>query len=223
MIARAALATSALLATLACTPESIDPMKRQPRFERYGKSTLFPDGRMMRTPPEGTVPRERGVGSRELMTGLDLAGAPVKSIPIALNRELLDQGRHNFEIFCAACHGLVGDGDSIVARNMNLRAPPNLLIAPYSTRPVGHYYRVINEGFGLMAPYSAELNVRERWGVVAYLRALQLSQSATVKDVPADQRASLDRHPAGGGRQATPEPPNRATPGAEPVEKKELP
>src|SRR5213075_2566109 len=97
--------------------------------------------------------------------------------------ELLQLGRSRFEIFCAACHGLLGDGDSIVARNMALRPPPNLLAPPYSERLPGSYYRTITFGFGLMAPYSAELDNRERWAVVAYLKALQRSQSGSIEDV----------------------------------------
>ena len=180
----------ALLAS-GCTSEALDPMERQPRFERYGTTPLFSDGRTMRTPPEGTVPRERIAGSRELTTGLTFAGKPVESIPIPVNRALLEKGRHHFDIFCATCHGALGDGESIVGRVMSLRPPPNLLAAPYSQRPVGHYFRVITEGYGLMASYAAEMDTRERWAVVAYLRALQLSQAVKVADLSPDERAKL--------------------------------
>jgi mono/diheme cytochrome c family protein len=191
--ARAALVStfaSAVAALAACTSESIDPMERQPRFERYGATALFPDGRQMRSPPEGTVPRERLLGSRAFLTGAGADNKPVDTIPIPITRELLDLGRHRFEVFCAACHGLVGDGDSIVARNMSLRRPPSLL-PPGHEHPAGHFFRVITEGYGLMAPYSTELDTRERWAVVAYLRALQLSQSARLEAAPPEERARL--------------------------------
>jgi mono/diheme cytochrome c family protein len=189
------LLLSALLAA-GCTSEALDPMERQPRFERYGSTQSFADGRMMRTPPEGTVPRERGSGGRELMTGLDVAGKPIPIIPIALDRAVLERGRHHFDIFCATCHGLVGDGDSLVGHVMSLRPPPSLIEPPLSQRPAGHYFHVISDGFGLMASYSAELDTKERWEVVAYLRALQLSQSVPAKDLTPDERAKvMEEHP----------------------------
>ena len=191
-------ATWVILATLAisaCTCEDIDPMRRQPKYKAYQQNPLFADGRAMRTPPEGTVPRERVLGSIELTEG-GTDAQPVAKIPIPVDAALLAQGRGRFEIYCATCHGILGDGDSIVARNMSLRPPPNLTAAPYSQRSVGSYYRTITYGFGLMAPYSGELSVKERWAVVAYLKALQRSQAGRLEDVPQGQRASLDEPPA---------------------------
>ena len=187
---RLTYALIAATALSACTCEDLDPMRRQPKFKPYQENPLFADGRAMRTPPAGTVPREQVRGSVELIQG-GTDRAPVTQIPVPVTKDLLKLGRGRFEIFCAACHGILGDGDSMVARNMSLRPPPNLLVAPYSERAVGSYYRTITYGFGLMAPYSTQLGINERWAVVAYLKALQRSQSARVEDVPADRRASL--------------------------------
>ena len=191
-------ATYAILVTLAlsaCTCEDIDPMRRQPKFKAYQANPLFADGRAMRTPPEGTVSREHVRGSIELIEG-GTDAKPATTFPMPVTTDLLNLGRGRFEIYCATCHGILGDGDSVVARNMSLRPPPNLTAAPYSERSVGSYYRTITYGFGLMAPYSGELSVKERWAVVAYLKALQRSQAGKLEDVPADQRAALDHPPA---------------------------
>jgi mono/diheme cytochrome c family protein len=163
------------------------------------------------------VAREQVRGPQALLEGGTQA-APVTAIPLEVNRELLQLGRSRFQIFCAACHGILGDGDSIVARDMSLLPPPNLLKPPHVHGLPGLHYRIITYGYGLMAPYAAELDVRERWAVVAYLKALQRSQNARLSDVPPELRASLDEPQR---REATPEPPNRAHPGTSPIEKRE--
>jgi mono/diheme cytochrome c family protein len=112
-----------------------------------------------------------------------------------VTRELLELGRKRFDITCATCHGPLGDGNSIVATQMSLRPPPSLLLQRYVEKPSGYLYEVATKGFGLMASYAAELDVKERWAVVAYIRALQLSQSATVEDVPPAKRGELDAPP----------------------------
>jgi mono/diheme cytochrome c family protein len=194
----AALAVSAS----ACIDENIlDPMAdSQPRAGRYKVSAFYSDGLSMHAPPEGTVPRERIVQNVPLTTGR-LPDGPVQSngeplpkyvttIPVPVTKELLELGRKRFDITCATCHGPRGDGNSIVATQMALRPPPSLHL--YTAKPSGYIYEVMVRGFGLMASYAAELDVQERWAIVAYIRALQLSQSATVEDVPAEKRGSLD-------------------------------
>jgi len=143
----------------------------------------------MRQPPEGTVPRERQTLRPEITTGKDRNGQVVSTIPIAVTRELMLEGRGKFEIYCAVCHGLAGDGVSLVASQMSLRPPPNLhkLRNPGS----GHVFQVMTEGFGLMPSYAAELTPHERWAVAAYLKALQRSQAATLADAPADIQQKL--------------------------------
>ena len=108
-----------------------------------------------------------------------------------LTRALLDLGHRRFDIYCATCHGLTGDGRSPVSANMSLRLPPNL--SERRGMAVGHYYQVVANGFGLMPGYAAELTVHERWAVVAYLRALQLSQKAPIALAPAAEREKLER------------------------------
>jgi mono/diheme cytochrome c family protein len=142
----------------------------------------------MRTPPPGTVPRERIVQNPALTQGR-VGDNDVTEIPLPLTRAVLDLGHRKFDIYCATCHGLLGDGRSPVAANMSLRPPPNLI--DRTGMAVGHFYQVVANGFGLMPGYAAELSVPERWAVVAYLRALQLSQRAPLAFAPPDQRAKL--------------------------------
>jgi mono/diheme cytochrome c family protein len=171
------LAAAFLLAAsgLSCTSEVYDPMERQPRYGAYRESALFDDGRAMRTPPAGTVSRE---------AAKDLLAAP------PVTRALLEEGRHHFDVICATCHGLLGDGDSLVARNMALRPPPNLNKLKGYKRDE-EVYLVITQGFGLMAGYAAELTARERWAVIGYLRALQRSQTARLEQAPPEEQERL--------------------------------
>jgi mono/diheme cytochrome c family protein len=200
----------AAVAAAGCIDENIlDPMAdRQPRAMRYKESAFYDDGLSMHAPPEGTVPRERVVGNAPLATGrlpdgpIQPNGEPLPvytaSIPVPVTRELLALGRKRFDITCATCHGPLGDGHSIVGSQMALRPPPSLIEQRYIEKPAGYIFEVATKGFGMMASYAAELDVNERWAVVAYLRALQLAQTATVSDVPAARRDELDApaHPA---------------------------
>jgi hypothetical protein len=196
------LAVAALAA--ACDENVLDPMAdRQPRAMRYKESTFYADGLSMRGPPEGTVPRERITLNPRLTTGREPDGPMqpnaealphyVTTIPVPVTRKLLELGRKRFDITCATCHGPLGDGDSIVARQMALHPPPSL--HRYVEKPSGYFYEVINKGFGMMASYAAELNVEERWAIVAYIRALQLSQLTPVGELPAAERQRLEAMP----------------------------
>jgi mono/diheme cytochrome c family protein len=120
-----------------------------------------------------------------------VGGKDVTEVPLPLTRALLDVGHRRFDIYCATCHGLLGDGRSPVAANMSLRLPPDL--HDRAAMAVGHYYQVIANGFGLMPGYAAELSVEERWAVIAYLRALQLSQRAPLSMAPPPERERLSK------------------------------
>ena len=113
-------------------------------------------------------------------------------VPIAVDRALLETGRARFETVCAACHGILGDGASVVAAHMALRKPPSLLVPPASTDAVGEQFQTLVHGYGLM-PLRTGLLLSDRrpWGVVAYLQALRLAQRARVSDLPPDVRERL--------------------------------
>jgi len=182
------LALPAVALALAGCPR-LDPMQRQQKVKAYQASGFWPDGLGMRAPPEGTVPYGKLL-PLEVATGLGPDGLPVPVTPIAVDAKLLVRGRARFDVTCAVCHGVLGDGESQVAINMSLRRPPSL--HAYRDVPDGHVYRVISEGYGLMPSYAAELSVEDRWAIVAYVRALQLSQYATIDQVPPEVQKRLE-------------------------------
>jgi mono/diheme cytochrome c family protein len=189
-VSRAArlLLLAAPLALTACP--RLDPMQRQAKVKAYRGSDAFADGMGMRAPPEGTVPFH-GLGDPAVDTGLSADGKPLAVSPVPVDAALLARGRDRFDIHCAVCHGVLGDGDSQVAMNMSLRRPPSLHL--YRDRPDGYLYQVISNGYGLMPSYAHSLPVHDRWAVVAYVRALQLSQHAAAEQLPADLRARLEK------------------------------
>jgi mono/diheme cytochrome c family protein len=190
---RATLIGAVLLC--ACGDTTIfDPMERQPKYKPFAANPMFEDGRAMRVPPPGTVPHERQTMQPEIMRGKDKYGQPVAAIPVALTRELMDLGRKQYEIRCAVCHGLVGDGYSPVSTKMSLRPPPSLL--ELHNVGAGHLFQVMSEGYGLMPSYAAELEPRERWAVVAYVWALRKSQAVAFAEAPPDIQKKLREEPA---------------------------
>jgi len=182
------LALPALLALTACP--RLDPMQQQQKYEAYQESEHHADGLSMRTPPAGTVPYGSFV-EPTLATGLGPQGVPLAEAPLEITQDFLARGRTRYDIHCAVCHGLVGDGQSQVALSMSLRKPPSL--HAYRDVPDGHLFRVISKGFGLMPSYAAQLSIEDRWAVVAYVRALQLSQGATLDQLPAEERERLQK------------------------------
>jgi mono/diheme cytochrome c family protein len=185
---RTRLAAPLLLLLAACP--RLDPMWDQPKVKAYQASSHHPDGLAMRTPPAGTVPHRPPV-QPALATGRGPDGAPLAVSPVPPSAEVLARGRAKFDVHCAVCHGVLGDGESQLALNMSLRKPPSL--HAYREVADGYIYQVITEGFGLMPSYAAELTVQERWAVVAYVRALQLSQNATLEQLPPESRQRLDQ------------------------------
>jgi len=163
-------------------------METQDKILPYSANELFADGRGMRTPPDNTISREAVVGAPGISTGM-VNGELVSQIPIPVTPELLARGRHRFEVVCSNCHGLVGNGDSMIADNMATRLPPSLVALGF--RPPGFFYQAITLGYGLMPSFSGEIPVDERWAVVAYVQALQLSQNAPVNSLPADVQRRL--------------------------------
>ncbi|BDG04473.1 c-type cytochrome [Anaeromyxobacter oryzae] len=181
------LALVALLALTACP--RLDPMQRQQKYKAYQESRFTADGLAMMHPPPGTVPYGPPL-EPAVATGRGPDGKPLAVMPVKIDAALLARGRLRFDTNCAICHGVLGDGESQVALNMSLRRPPSLHL--YRDRPDGYIFQVISQGFGLMPSY-AHLTVQDRWAVVAYVRALQLSQHATVEQVPQEARQRLEK------------------------------
>ncbi len=188
---RALLAGLALSLLGGC--QVFDPMITQQKVKAYRESEYWPDRVAMRPPQPGTIAREDVLDPR-LATGRGPDGKVLTRLPVPVTRALLERGRNRFEINCAVCHGYLGDGVSLVARNMSLRPPPSLL-ARYQ-QPDGWYFQVMSEGFGVMPSYASHLSIEDRWAIVAYLRALQISQMARADQLPPTERAKLE----GGGK-----------------------
>jgi mono/diheme cytochrome c family protein len=168
----------------------LERMMQQPRVDPFQESAFFDDGLAMRKPPNGTVSIERRTGDRSIVEGV-VDGRYAAAVPVPLTRALLDRGRDRFERICAVCHGVDGSGESVVAQNMALRRPPSLHEARIVALPVGRLYQVIGTGYGLMPSYAAMLPIDDRWAVVAYVRALQISRRIDVSRFP-ELRAEID-------------------------------
>lgn len=152
-------------------------MLSQRRADAWEASSAFADGKVMQRPPAGTVPTDDDIDSP----------------PPEVTRELLLLGHARFDVMCAVCHGVLGDGASVVATKMSVRPPPTLIGDENRRRSRKQLYTIVTEGFGVMSSYADLLSREERWAVVAYLQALQLSQHASVAELPAFARERLSK------------------------------
>jgi mono/diheme cytochrome c family protein len=162
-------------------------MHVQPRQNPLSRSEFFPDQRSARPPVEGTVARGQLHEDTYFYTG-KIGGNPGDALPFAVTKQVLERGRERYNIFCAPCHSRVGDGNGFVPSRGFARKPPSFHIVRLQKAPIGYFYDVITEGFGIMPDYASQIPPQDRWNIVAYVRALQLSQNATMADVPAGQK-----------------------------------
>jgi mono/diheme cytochrome c family protein len=165
-------------------------MHDAPRYEAFEASASFPDNRASRTAPAGTVARGWLRDDEALYTG-KVAGQAVDEFPFAIQRAELVRGQERYNIYCTPCHGKLGDGNGMVV-SRGLRQAASYHQDRLRQEKVGYFYDVITNGFGAMQGYAEQIPVRDRWLIVAYVRTLQLSQHASVNDVPADHRGALD-------------------------------
>ena len=179
-----------ILTALAFTSGCRRDMMNEPRAKTFSESDFFKDGTNARPLPLHAVARENVVESEAFSIGLT-NGVYVTQLPIELTPELLRRGRERFDIYCAPCHGRTGDGNGMI-RQRGFPAPPSYHIDRLRQAPAGHFFDVMTRGYGIMYSSASRLEPADRWAIAAYIRALQLSQSATVDDVPADERARLN-------------------------------
>jgi len=167
-------------------------MHDAPRYEALEESDFFADKRAMRPIPEGTVARGNLREDDVYYTGKS-NGEIVQALPaqVTLNKALLDRGQQRFNIYCAPCHSELGDGNGTVVQR-GYKRPASYHDPRLRNMGIGYFYDVITNGFGQMPDYSAQVTPADRWAIAAYIRALQLSQAATVEDVPAADRGALD-------------------------------
>ena len=171
----------AVLALAGCRQDMHD----QPRFKPLAQSDFYPDLRSARAPLEGTVARSELREDTYFYTG-KIGPNPGDYMPFPVTQDVLARGQERFNIYCAPCHSRVGDGNGMIPQR-GFRHPPNYTTERLRKAPLGYFFDVITNGFGAMPDYSAQIPPRDRWDIVAYVRALQLSQSATSADVPAGQ------------------------------------
>jgi len=181
------------------TTDEIDHMEHQPKGKPYRPSSFFADGQLMRSPPTDTVPLEHDDGNLIGIVPDGGIAATSATIPYKVDADFMKLGKSKFDMVCATCHGFLGNGDSVVAHKMSLRPPPDITEAKYRALPDSEIFQIITNGFGYMNPYRDMLSSKERWAVVAYLRALQLSQNAPAKDLAADDIQHLNNPPAPAG------------------------
>ena len=188
----AALANFAFLILVG--PACRQDMHNQPKYIPLRESSFFTDQRSARPLVAGTVARGQLREDTLLYTG-KVNGADATVFPFAITDRVMARGQERFNIYCSPCHGETGQGDGMIVRR-GYRHPPTYHQDRLREAPVGHFFDVITNGFGAMPDYAAQIRADDRWAVIAYVRALQLSEHATVADVPGDRRSSLDGAPA---------------------------
>jgi mono/diheme cytochrome c family protein len=178
----------ALLALAGCEKLARN-MYDQPRYKPMRESRLFPDGTSARAPVPGTLAASSGVlaGSSSGRGGaqIELARAKAESAsanPYPVTMALLHRGQERYTIYCAPCHSPVGDGDGMVPRR-GFPHPPSYHEDRLRQAPDRQFYDVMTNGYGIMRPYADRVPPEDRWAIVAYIRALQLSQYARVEDL----------------------------------------
>jgi mono/diheme cytochrome c family protein len=164
-------------------------MHDQPKYIPLRQSTFFADQRSARPLVAGTVARGHLREDMLLYTG-KINGQDADVFPFPIDDRTMARGQERFNIYCSPCHGRTGQGDGMVVRR-GYRRPPSYHIDRLRTAPVGHFFDVMTNGFGAMPDYAAQVSAEDRWAIAAYIRALQLSEHATVADVPAADRSKL--------------------------------
>ncbi len=166
-------------------------MQDQPKVRPFRKSTFFGDERSARPQVAGTVARGQLHEDSLLFSGKSGA-AFADTFPVPVDEALLRRGQERYRIYCSPCHGLLGRGDGMVVRR-GYRPPSSFHVERLRAQPAGYFFDAISHGFGAMPDYAAQIPVKDRWAIVAYVRALQLSQNVPLADVPADKRAELEK------------------------------
>jgi mono/diheme cytochrome c family protein len=158
-------------------------MVDQPHLKPLAEDHFFADGSGARVPPAHTVARGELREDAAFYTG-QIDGHLVAAFPQPVTRELLARGRERFEIYCAVCHGRTGAADGMIVQR-GFPKPPSLHEPRLRDAPIGHFFDVMTNGYGVMFSYASRVPPEDRWAVAAYIRALQLSQHATPADADA--------------------------------------
>ena len=166
-------------------------MHNQPKYIPLRSSDFFDDGRSARMPVSGTVARGQLREDTYFYTG-KIGKADGDRLPLKVDRAVLQRGQQRFNIYCAPCHSPTGDGDGMIVQR-GFRRPPSFHEDRLRQAAIGHYFDVMTNGFGAMPDYAVQVMPADRWAIAAYIRALQLSQNATLADVPAQERGNIKK------------------------------
>jgi len=216
---RASLLAAMLALILGGCEKAMQDMYNQPKYKPLAESAFWRDRRSARPDVPGAIPYSAGAtagtsSGRLARSPLPLTVGPtypvddqghvkadlvpgsppplVATNPLPMTQQTLERGRERFDIYCSPCHSIAGDGDGMVPRR-GFPNPPSYHTDRLRSAPDAHFYSVITNGYGMMYSYADRVAPRDRWAIVAYIRALQLSQNARIGDVPADRRAELDK------------------------------
>jgi cytochrome c553 len=198
---RAVWLATAALALAALSGCRLD-MHIQPKYLPDQPSTFFHDGRSARPVVPGTVARGELRIDELMFTGRE-NGAESNRFPFPITRADLERGREEYNVFCTPCHGYTGNGNGMIVQR-GFSRPPSYQIQRLRDAPVGHFFGVMTSGLGAMYSYGSRISPEDRWRIAAYIRALQLSQNATIGDVPQGERANLAAAPRPNGPASLP-------------------
>ena len=183
--------TPGILSTMLLTSACRIDMHVQPRQNPLSRSDFFADQRSARPPVEGTVARGQLHEDTYMYTGKS-GNNPGDAMPFPVTKEVLARGRERYNIYCSPCHSRLGDGNGFIPSRGFARKPPSFHDQRLQKAPLGYFFDVITNGFGIMPDYASQIPPQDRWDIVAYMRALQLSQNATKADVPQGQNIPSD-------------------------------
>lgn len=166
-------------------------MRNQPRYKPLAASDFFPDSRSARPLVDGTVPREQPAEAGPFYTGRSADGELLATMPFSVTLTILERGQERFDIYCSPCHGRDGYGQGMIVQR-GFPAPPSYHTDRLRAAPDGHFFDVITNGFGRMYSYGYRVSPEDRWAIVAYIRALQVSQHASTSLVPEEEMQKLE-------------------------------
>lgn len=202
-------------------------MQDQPKMKPFRGTTFFGDGLSSRQPIEGTVPRgflrtdeplftgkKPGAANQALAAGqqaqpvqapgqagqVDSFPDDIDYFPFPITKEIVERGRERYDIFCSVCHGLTGNGDGMIVRR-GFRRAASFNDDRLRQAPVGHFFDAITNGWGAMPSYASQIPVQDRWAIISYIRALQVSQQNANPSASPAPAASATPAPAGGGHE----------------------
>jgi len=205
------LGSTAVFALVALLAACRQDMHDQPRYKPLARSDFYPDQRSARPLLPGTVARGHLDADTYFYTG-KIGNNPGDVMPFPVTLDVLQRGQQRFNIYCAPCHSRVGDGDGMIVQR-GFRRPPSYHIDRLRKAPLGYFFDVITNGFGAMPDYKAQVPVADRWKIIAYIRALQLSQGATLADLPpAERNQTLPALPQPAPAESNPVLPQRQVP-----------